>query len=385
MSKPQTIVVLGAQWGDEGKGKICDYYAKDVDYVVRFQGGNNAGHTLVVNGEVHKLHLLPSGILHHNKRIVIGNGMVIDLKILLSEIEHYKNKGINPNLLISERAHVILPQHIISDGQTDEAKGKLAAGTTRRGVGPCYADKMKRVGLRIIDLLNKKNTLAQKIKKYVGDVSLELNQAINQGKKILFEGAQGTMLDIDHGVYPYTTSSNTTAGGVCTGTGISPKKIDKIIGVVKAYTSRVGQSPFPTEATKKDANYLRQKGNEYGTTTGRPRRCGWLDFVQLRYAQRINNFDCLAITKIDVLNGLKKIPICTKYRYKNKTITEMPADLEIFRQVKPVYEYLSGWPKTPFPHLPVNMKKYLQRIEKEMQVPIKLISLGADRKTTIQC
>lgn len=427
----QTLMIVGAQWGDEGKGKIVDYFAKDVDYVVRFQGGNNAGHTLVVDGEVYKLHLIPSGVLYKNKRIVLGNGMVIDPEVLVSEMDSFTDRGIKLNMLISDRAHIIFPFHILMDGMIDEYKGKLGAGTTRRGIGPCYADKAERFGIRMVDLLDKKifkekydklfdlkmNTfkrlyrqkvdlnkndifnhywkLGQKLKKYVGDVSVELNDAMDKGQTILFEGAQGTMLDNDHGVYPHTTSSNTIAGGVCTGAGVGPTKIDRVIGVVKAYLSRVGSSPLPTEGNAKEAAHLREKGQEFGTTTGRPRRCGWIDLVQLRHAVRVNGLTSLAITKIDVLGGLKRIPICVNYKLGNKIISHMPASLDVFRKCKPVYKYIPGWQdlteedfalivKKGYNALPKNMKKYIKIIEQEIKVPVELISVGPDRKATIK-
>lgn len=431
LKKSSALMVIGAQWGDEGKGKISDYLTRGVDYVVRFQGGNNAGHTLVVDGEVYKLHLIPSGALYKDKRIVLGNGMVIDPEVLLSEIDNFESRGIKLNMLISERAHVIFPFHIIMDGMIDEYKGTLAAGTTRRGIGPAYADKAERSGIRIIDLMNrsvfeekfdqlfdlKKNTLrllykqkihlnknevfemywkyGQRLKPYVGDVSLEVNNAIDAGKKILFEGAQGTMLDNDHGAYPHTTSSNTIAGAACVGVGVGPNKIDEIIGVVKAYLSRVGSGPVPTEAKGKMGNYLRERGQEYGTTTGRPRRCGWVDMVQLRYACRINGFTSLAITKIDVLGGLKRIPIATKYKYKNSFITELPADLNLQRLCRPVYKELPGWKdltdadfqaiiSSGYKALPPKMKEYMKFIADQSNTPISIVSVGADRKATIE-
>lgn len=427
----RTVMVIGAQWGDEGKGKVIDYLTPGVDYVVRFQGGNNAGHTVVVDGVVHKLHLIPSGVLYPNKRIVMGNGVVIDPEVLISEIDNFEAKGQQLNLLISERAHIIFPFHIIMDGMIDEYKGTLAAGTTRRGIGPAYADKAERFGIRMIDLLNKKifqekfnqlfelkkNTLTrlyrqrihlnkqemfhaywkfgQRLKPYVGDVSLEVNQAIAAGKKVLFEGAQGTLLDNDHGAYPHTTSSNTIAGAVCTGVGIGPKYIDEIIGVVKAYLSRVGSGPVTTEAKGKFGDYLRERGQEYGTTTGRPRRCGWVDLVQLRYACRINGFTSLAITKIDVLGGLKKIPVGIKYRYKRSLLTDWPADLDVSRHCTPVYQELPGWKnltdsdfQTIIQHgykaLPAKMKSYMKFIADQTQTPIHLVSVGAERKATIE-
>ncbi|MBI5134645.1 adenylosuccinate synthase [Candidatus Uhrbacteria bacterium] len=427
----KTIVIIGAQWGDEGKGKITDYLATAYDYVVRYQGGNNAGHTVVVDGEVHKLHLLPSGVLYPQKRIVIGNGVVIDPAVLIDEMKQFEKKGRKLNLLISERAHVIFPFQVMLDKAIDAFKGKLGAGTTGRGIGPCYSDKADRSGIRMIDLLNprtfkekfellfSKKTLAltqlykqqcdldkgtvmrqyqgyaRKLKPYVGDVSLELNQALGRGKNIMFEGAQGVMLDLDHGAYPHTTSSNTIAGSVCTGAGIGPTRINEILGVVKAYLSRVGAGPLPTEDTGAIGNYLRERGKEYGTTTGRPRRCGWVDLVQLRYACRINGFTSLAITKIDVLDGLKTIPIAVGYRYKGGVINEFPTDLGVVEQCKPVYKELKGWPDyTPgqlsamvhggYPSLPKTMKEYLKFIADATQTPISLISLGQEREAVIE-
>ncbi|EKD76483.1 MAG: hypothetical protein ACD_43C00094G0001, partial [uncultured bacterium] len=427
IKRAKTYIIVGAQWGDEGKGKVIDYLAPTVDYVVRFQGGNNAGHTVVVDGVVHKLHLLPSGVLYPNKRIVMGNGMVIDPEVLISELDNFENKGYKLNLLISERAHVIFPFHIIMDGMIDEYKGVLGAGTTRRGIGPAYADKAERCGIRMVDLLNKKifrekfnqlfdlkkNTLqklyhqritlnkeaifktyygyGQRLKPYIGDVSLEINQALDKGKRILFEGAQGALLDNDHGAYPHTTSSNTIAGAVCPGIGVGPTKIDVIIGVVKAYLSRVGSGPVPTEAKGQAGDYLRERGQEYGTTTGRPRRCGWVDLVQLRYACRINGFTHLAMTKIDVLGGLKTIPVAVKYKYKSSFITELPADLEISRHCRPVYKELPGWKNLTdhdfaaiiskgYKAIPSKMKDYIQFISQQVNTPFALLSVGAERK-----
>lgn len=428
----QTLVIVGAQWGDEGKGKVTDYYASGTDYVVRFQGGNNAGHTIVHKGVIHKLHLLPSGVLHQKNRVVIANGVVIDPAVLLFELGELSKLGIMPKLLISERAHVIFPFHVALDsaGEKFRAKKQLAALSTNRGIWPTYADKAARVGIRMVDLINPKvfkkkfdllfeiqkkklsaiyqskitlnkqkifkeyQAYAVQLKKYVGDVSLELNQAYGLGKKILFEGAQGAMLDVDHGLYPYTTSSNTTVGGVATGAGFSPHKIDKVIGVVKAYVSRVGGGYLPTELKGDLGNHLREKGGEYGTTTGRARRIGWLDLVQLRMAKRINGLDFLAITKIDILNGLKEIKVCTAYKADNKIIKEMPADLTVYEKCVPVYRTFKGWiieeqktknkkQKLSYGILPVNMRKYLEFIEKELGVPIEMVSVGAERKATI--
>ena len=430
-NKWQTLVIVGCQWGDEGKGKITDYFADQVDYVVRFQGGNNAGHTVVVGDKTYKLHLIPSGVLYKGKRVVIGNGVVVDPKVLLEEIANLKKQGKEVNLLLSERAHLIFPYHILMDGVLENFKGKLAAATTKRGIGLAYADKANRLGIRVIDLIEKdifkekfKNVFdfnkkvltkvfnvpseklngqqifnqylkyGRQLKKYIGDASLEINHAIDQGKRILFEGAQGTLLDIDHGLYPHGTSSNTIAGGAITGAGVSPRKIDKILGVVKAYLTRVGDGPVATEELGEMGKFLREKGQEYGATTGRPRRCGWVDLVQLRYSHRLNGLDSLAITKIDVLGGLKKIPICTKYKYKNSYLKEFPASLKILRECKPVYEIMDGWQDLSFEetekiinhgykYLPLNMKKYLNKISQDINVPIELISFGPQRKMTL--
>ncbi|MBU1131227.1 adenylosuccinate synthase [Patescibacteria group bacterium] len=438
----QTVVIVGAQWGDEGKGKVTDFYAKQTDYVVRFQGGNNAGHTIVYDGKVLKLHLLPSGVLHSRNKVVIGNGVVIDPKVLFKEISKLKKMGIKINLLVSDRAHLIFPFHVTMDaaGENLSAKKNLAALSTNRGIWPTYSDKTGRVGIRVIDLVNpqifkKKLDLlfeiqkkklsaiynhrgkldkqkiyrqyqlyAKKLKKHIGDVSLELNQALAKGKKVMFEGAQGAMLDLDHGVYPYTTSSNTTVGGACTGTGVPPQKIDKVIGVAKAYLSRVGGGPLPSEQKNSIGDKIREIGGEYGTTTGRPRRIGWLDLVQLRLAKRVNGLDSLAITKIDVLNNFEEVKVCVAYRVGQKVIKEMPADLSIYEKCRPVYRSFPGWKiqdttnkkqtsskfqitnKSQIPNykqLPQNMRKYLEFIEKEIRVPIEMVSIGAEREATI--
>lgn len=385
----------------------------------------------MVGDKIYKLHLIPSGVLYKNKRVVIGNGVVVDPKVLLEEIAYLKKQGKRANLLLSERAHLIFPYHILMDSAIEVFKGKLAAATTKRGIGLAYADKANRLGIRVIDLIeenifrekfervfkfNKKiltkvfNVSTQKLKskeifnqylkygrqlkKYIGDASLEINQAIDQGKKILFEGAQGTLLDIDHGLYPRGTSSNTIAGGVGSGAGISPRKIDKVLGVVKAYLTRVGDGPVPSEDLGEVGKLLREKGQEYGATTGRPRRCGWIDLVQLRYANRLSGFDSLAITKVDVLGGFKKILLCTKYKYKNSYLEEFPASLKILRNCKPVYKEMAGWPdlssqevekiiKGGYKYLPLNMKKYLDAISQEINVPIELISFGPQREMTL--
>ncbi|MEE9574346.1 MAG: adenylosuccinate synthase, partial [Candidatus Neomarinimicrobiota bacterium] len=364
--KPPTqkiSIIIGAQWGDEGKGKITDFFAGGVDYVVRFQGGNNAGHTVIVNDEVFKLHLIPSGVLYTKPVSVIANGVVIDPKVLLAEIAGLQKRGVDPNLLVSDRAHIIMPYHIDMDVAITEHQGKLAAGSTKRGIAPVYADKMYRHGIRMIDLLEpeifrekleksylfnknlaeealggKINSSMDKIytdylhygeqlKKYISDISVILYNAKKAGQSILFEGAQGVSLDVDHGIYPHTTSSNTTAGNIAAGCGVSFTNIDKIIGAAKAYVTRVGISPFPSEIEDENAKLIRETGDEYGTTTGRPRRVGWLDLVQLRQAVRVNGLTDIAIIKLDVLNNFKELPICVAYEVNGKTITEMPASL----------------------------------------------------------
>ncbi|MDI6826430.1 MAG: adenylosuccinate synthase [Candidatus Aenigmarchaeota archaeon] len=425
-----TAVIVGGQFGDCGKGKIVDYYAKDADIVVRFQGGSNAGHTVVVGDETFKFHLIPSGVIQ-NKRVIIGNGVVVDLEVLNKEIETLKSKGKNVDLLISDRANIVLPFHKTLDGIEETFRGKSEVGTTRRGIGPTYTDKVARSGLRVIDILDddvlnqkldelipikqrilrdvfqsketvsKGNILSyclkyrEKIKDYVGDASLEIDQAIKQKKKILFEGAQGTLLDIDHGTYPYVTSSNPVAGGACIGAGIGPKKIDTVIGVLKGYITRVGAGPLPTELKDHTGDRIREKGKEFGTTTGRPRRCGWFDGVILRYAVRVNSLDGLAITKLDVLGGLEKVKICTAYKFNGKILNEFPASLKVLERCEPVYEELDGWPdfteeeewkkiaKKRYVDLPKELKIYLERIEKIAGIPIYLISVGPERESTI--
>ena len=421
----KTSIIVGAQWGDEGKGKITDFIAGGVDYVVRFQGGNNAGHTVIVNDEVFKLHLIPSGVLYSKPVCVIANGVVIDPKVLLAEIADLQKRGVNPNLLVSDRAHVIMPYHIDMDVAITEHQGKLAAGSTKRGIAPVYADKMYRHGIRMIDLLEPEilhekleksylfnKNLAEKalggkinssidtiytdylkygeqLKKYISDTSVILYNAKKTGKSILFEGAQGISLDVDHGIYPHTTSSNTAAGNIAAGCGVSFTKIDKITGVAKAYVTRVGISPFPSEIEGGNANVLREKGNEYGTTTGRPRRVGWLDLVQLRQAVRVNGLTDIALIKLDVLNNFKELPVCMAYEVNGKTITEMPASLNDYRNAKPIYKTLPGWNNfnieggSDFTSLPKNILKYINFIEKEVDCPITIVSAGPQRHQTI--
>ncbi|MEW5762426.1 MAG: adenylosuccinate synthase [Bacillota bacterium] len=418
------VVLVGAQWGDEGKGKITDYLAADADFVVRYQGGNNAGHTVVVGDEVFRLHLIPSGILYPEKTCVIGNGVVIDPAVLIKELDTLAARGVKmARLVISERAHVILPYHRYLDELEEDRKGAGRIGTTRRGIGPAYVDKVGRTGIRMADLLDR-DVLAQKIRRnleeknrlfervfgaapldaegvirdyttyasrlapLVADASLLLNEAIEQGKNILFEGAQGTLLDVDHGTYPYVTSSNPTAAAAAVGAGIGPTRIDCVVGVVKAYTTRVGEGPFPTELKDETGNRLREGGGEYGTTTGRPRRCGWLDAVIVRYAARINGLDYLAVTKLDVLTGLETVRICRAYRYRGQLLTEFPARLSVLAEAEPVYEELPGWRENiggvrRYEDLPPQAQEYLDRLTELTGVPVALVGVGSRREQII--
>jgi adenylosuccinate synthase len=418
--------IVGAQWGDEGKGKITDFFAGESDYVVRFHGGNNAGHTIIVDGVTFKLHLIPSGIVYGTPISIIGNGVVVDPKALLDEIAYVNEKGINPKLMVSDRAHVIMPYHIALDGALSSHQGALAAGSTNRGIAPVYADKMFRNGIRMIDLLEPEvfreklekgyafavgimvkalgqtfnesideifdtyTQYGEKLKMYIQDTSVELYNAHKSGKSILFEGAQGISLDVDHGIYPYTTSSNTAAGQISTGTGVGFRDINRIIGVVKAYLSRVGESPLPSEIHGDEAELLREKGGEYGTTTGRPRRVGWLDLVQVRQAVRVSGLTEIALTKLDVLNGFKELPVCTSYQVGNEKIYEMPASLEQYRKATPIYETLAGWEELPkniwdkgFNALPQTLKNYIKFIETNVDCSVKIISVGPQRHETI--
>lgn len=426
-SNPSKIsAIVGAQWGDEGKGKVTDFFAGESDYVVRFHGGNNAGHTVIVDGNTFKLHLIPSGVVYGSPISIIGNGVVVDPNALLNEIAYVKEKGIEPKLLVSDRAHVIMPYHIVLDGALSGHQGSLAAGSTRRGIAPVYADKMFRNGIRMVDLLEPdvfreklekgyafakgliEKSLGQrleitideifdtyldygeKLKTYICDTSVELYKAHKAGKTILFEGAQGISLDVDHGVYPFTTSSNTAAGHISTGTGVSFRDIDRIIGVVKAYLSRVGESPLPSEIHGDEANSLREKGGEYGTTTGRPRRVGWLDLVQVRQAVRVNGLTEIALTKLDVLNGFNKLPVCVAYDVDGDQIKEMPASLTHYRKAQPIYEILPGWGDLSeniwdkgYDALPQTLKDYIDFIEQEVDCPVKIVSVGPQRHETI--
>ena len=415
------LAVLGAQWGDEGKGKIVDLLTARFDLVARYQGGHNAGHTVYVNGTKFVLRLIPSGILHPDVICVIGNGVVVDPQALFSELDELTRNGIDVRnrLFVSDKAHLILPYHRDLDLLSEARRGERKIGTTSRGIGPAYEDKIGRRGIRAGDLadpqgleqnvranVEARNRLVQdshmewqtvlrqllesgaRLLPIVRDVSLMLAEAMRSGKSILFEGAQGTLLDIDHGTYPYVTSSNASIGGVCTGLGIGPRAIDGVLGVVKAYTTRVGEGPLPTELTGEMGNRLRDSGNEYGAVTGRPRRCGWYDAVAVRYGVRINGLDALALTKLDVLDGLERIEICTAYRCGSRTLTEFPSDLSQLAACQPVYESMPGW-DTPtrgakrFADLPENARRYIARLEQVSGVPAAIVSTGSDREDTI--
>ena len=422
-----TLVVVGSQWGDEGKGKITDLLSEEADIIVRYQGGCNAGHTVVKGDEQYIFHLIPSGILHRGVKCLIGNGVVIDPQSLLQEIENLKKKNIeiDDNLFIDFKAHVVFPYHKTLDEIRETKRGKDKIGTTKRGIGPAYADKIARTGIRMIDLidekflqkklennLNEKDTIFEKLyrlkisnqekkdilkkyieygqllKKYVTDVSLYLNQAISEDKKILFEGAQGTLLDVDHGTFPYVTSSNPIAGGACIGTGVGPTKIDRVMGITKAYTTRVGRGPFPTEMQGELEEYTRQKGGEFGATTGRPRRCGWFDAVLVNYAVRINGMDSMVLTKIDVLGDFDKIKICTSYKYNGETINEFPVHLETLQNCIPIYEEMEGWKGdisqiTKYEDFPQQLKAYINRIEELVKTKVGIVSVGPKRSQTI--
>lgn len=418
-----TVVVVGTQWGDEGKGKITDFLAESAEVVARYQGGNNAGHTILINDKKYKLHLIPSGILYQDKICVIGNGMVINPKALIDEIEYIHANGFSTqNLRISDRAHVIMPYHLLLDEAEEERKGDQKIGTTKKGIGPCYMDKAARSGIRIADLLDKeeferklrhqvreKNHLLQQvygrpgvdadqvlreyleyaeyIRPYVTDTSVVLNDAIDQGKRVLFEGAQGVMLDIDQGTYPYVTSSNPTAGGVCIGSGVGPTRIQQVIGVAKAYTTRVGDGPFPTELHDEIGDWIRERGNEYGTTTGRPRRVGWFDSVVVRHARRVSGLTGLSLNSLDVLTGLDTVKICTGYEYRGQVIEHYPANLKMVYECKPIYEELPGWKEDisgakSLEDLPAATRHYIERVAQLTGVPISIFSVGRNREQT---
>jgi len=420
-----TVAVVGAQWGDEGKGKIVDYAAERADLVVRYQGGNNAGHTVVVGEREYKLHLIPSGVFYPGKICVIGNGVVLDPAVLAHELDYVAEQGVTrPQLRISPAAHVIMPYHIRLDEVDEDRKGKNRIGTTRRGIGPCYMDKFARVGIRVDDLLDRerflelldrnlaeKNPLlekvygvggftaqeiaepylayAERIRPFVADTVAIINDAIDAGKNVLFEGAQGTLLDIDFGTYPYVTSSHPIAGGACVGAGVGPARIGTVIGVVKAYTSRVGDGPFPTEQLNDTGDWIRERGHEYGTTTGRPRRVGWLDTVIVRYAARLSGLTGLAVTRLDTLGGLETVKICTGYRLGDRVTRDFPQSIKTLAQCEPVYEEMPGWQEdlsrlTRYDDLPTTAKAYLQRVRELTGVDLALVSIGRNRTQTVE-
>ncbi|HWQ89734.1 MAG TPA: adenylosuccinate synthase [Desulfitobacteriaceae bacterium] len=418
------VVLIGAQWGDEGKGKITDFLAKKAGMIVRSQGGNNAGHTVVVDGEEFKLHLIPSGILYSDKTCVIANGVVIDPAVLLQELNYLTERGVKiGKLLISGNAHVIMPYHRLLDGLEEDARGDSKIGTTKRGIGPAYMDKTARTGIRMIDLIDpdefaaklrrnlaEKNTLltkvygaealdfeeiyqeyegyAARLREYVTDTSLAIAQTMKHGIKVLFEGAQGTLLDLDHGTYPFVTSSYPIAGGACTGAGVGPTQIDRVVAVIKAYTTRVGEGPFPTELTDETGHRIQKLGFEFGTTTGRARRCGWFDAVIARYAVRVNGISDFAVTKLDVLTGLETLKICVGYNAQGQRIDEFPQSQKIFTQCEPIYEEMPGWQEDltqikKFEDLPQNAQNYIRRLEELSGVRATIVAVGPGREQTI--
>lgn len=417
-------ILVGAQWGDEGKGKITDLLARTADVIVRFGGGNNAGHTVIVGDQKFELHLIPSGILYAEKINIIGNGVVIDPAALVKEMQMLEERGISlDNFFISEIAHVIMPYHRLLDKLEEERKGEGKIGTTGKGIGPAYTDKVARRGIRLIDTLDKErfyrrltdaleyqNLLLEKvygveplkaedimeeyreyidiIRKHVTDTTLLLDKARREGKEIFFEGAQGTLLDVDYGTYPYVTSSNPTAGGVCTGTGFGPAGIDGVIGVAKAYVTRVGEGPFPTELKNETGDYLREKGHEYGVTTGRPRRCGWFDIPIIKHAVRVNGLTELALTKLDVLTDMEELKVCVGYKYQGEYLSEFPLEQETLFNCEPVYETMAGWSEdisgyTEYEQLPQAARAYIEYIEKESGIPVKIIGTGPEREQII--
>lgn len=419
-----TVVISGAQWGDEGKGKIVDYLAAQADTVVRFQGGSNAGHTVTVGGEEYKLRLLPSGILYKGTTCVIGNGVVVDPQCLLEELDNMQARGVDTSgIRISNRAHVVMPWHKLFDELGEENRGSNKIGTTKRGIGPCYMDKADRIGIRVCDLIDRedfaakvqrvvklKNRVlqnvynhapldaeeiireyeiyAERLRPFVCDTITLLNAQVDAGKKILFEGAQATMLDIDYGTYPYVTSSHPISGGVGIGAGIAPKKINTVVGVVKAYCTRVGEGPFPTEQLNDIGDRLREAGHEFGTVTGRPRRTGWLDACVVKYAGQLSGTDYMAVTRLDILDGFDEIKMCTAYKIDGQIINEIPASLKVLAQVEPVYETFAGW-KTDistvrrYDDLPANARRYLERMAEVTGIALGIVSVGANRDQTI--
>jgi len=419
-----TVVISGAQWGDEGKGKIVDYLAAQADTVVRFQGGSNAGHTVTVNGAEYKLRLLPSGILYKGTTCVIGNGVVVDPQCLIEELDNMQKRGVDTSgIRISNRAHVVMPWHKLIDELGENLRGENKIGTTKRGIGPCYMDKADRIGIRVCDLIDReefaakvksvlavKNLLlqkfydhapldaeeiireyegyAEKLRPFVCDTISLLNEQISAGKKILFEGAQATMLDIDYGTYPYVTSSHPISGGVGIGAGVAPKKIDTVVGVVKAYCTRVGEGPFPTEQLNDIGDKLREAGHEFGTVTGRPRRTGWLDACVVKYAGQLSGTDYMAVTRLDILDDFDEIKMCTAYKIGGEVLNEIPASLKILAQVEPVYETFAGWKCDiskirRYEDLPLNARKYLERMAEVTGIALGIVSVGPNREQTI--
>jgi len=420
-----TVVVVGTQWGDEGKGKITDYLAESADVVARYQGGNNAGHTILIDGKKFKLSLIPSGVFYKDKTCVIGNGMVVNPAALIEEINYIHDNGFSTdNLVISDRAHVIMPYHMVLDALEEDRKGPNKIGTTRKGIGPCYMDKAARNGIRISDLMDpeefelklrhmvkEKNQVitqvyggeeldieeiltkyleyAEIIRPYVRDTSVVLNDAIDEDKKVLFEGAQGVMLDIDQGTYPFVTSSNPSAGGVCIGSGVGPSKIQQVIGVAKSYTTRVGDGPFPTELNNEIGDYIREKGHEYGTVTGRARRVGWFDSVVVRHARRVSGITGLSLNSLDVLSGLETVKICTAYKYRGEEIKHYPSSLKMLAECEAIYEELPGWSEDitgakTLEDLPENTRRYVERVSELTGIPIAIFSVGRNREQTNQ-
>ena len=424
-NKSNIVVVIGAQWGDEGKGKVTDYFAARANYIVRFQGGNNAGHTIILDDKTVKLHLIPSGVLHKECKLIIGNGVVIDPRVLIKELNMLKKEGLSTNLLISDRAHLIMPYHVDIDYHLTNYQNELAAGSTRSGIAPVYADKLYRHGLRVADLLNKdlfetrlkksfdfNKALVEKvfnekfnhnyeeilkeflgyasvIKQYIANITEVLSSAVEKNEQIMFEGAQGACLDVDHGLYPYTTSSNTIAGQIEAGGGVGLNTSKKIVGIAKAYLTYVGRGPFPTEIKGELEDKIRDVGQEYGTTTGRARRVGWIDLVQLKFANQLNDFSEIILTKVDVLSGLKNIKLCVSYKVGGKDFTGVPSDIHNFKNIEPVYETLPGWGSLPnhiesLNQCPAELKNFVARVEEVAGVKVSLISYGPDRNQTFK-
>lgn len=418
------VAIVGSQWGDEGKGKITDFLAADADVVVRYQGGNNAGHTVIVGSEVFKLHLIPSGAIHPGSQCVLGNGVVIDPLVLLDELTRLHERGVTQfSLHVSERAHVILPYHRVQDELEEAARGDGKIGTTGRGIGPAYVDKVARCGIRMIDFIHpdrfrerleavlpQKNRLlrgvyghpgfsvdeiieeyaqaTEQIRPLVTDTSVLVAEAIEAGKNVLFEGAQGTLLDVDHGTYPFVTSSSPSAGGIAPGVGIGPRAVQRILGVAKAYTTRVGTGPFPSELFDETGDRIRERGKEYGTTTGRPRRCGWFDAVVVRYAARVNGLTDLALTSVDTLGGFDEVKVCVGYMYQGRRIDHLPTSLDVLQECEPIYESFEGWEAdfgevSSFEELPAGARAYVQGIERLVGVPVSIVSIGRARSATL--